>query len=101
MKFPKILFTSLLFASIAASGIAVAAAGIKTIVISGYDTMKYSVTSIEAHPGEKITVVLKNEGTMPKEAMGHNWVLLKAGMDPQAYANAAINAKAQGYMPTS
>ncbi len=30
---------------------------------------------------------------MPKDTMGHNWVLLKAGEDPSAYAMAAISAK--------
>ena len=101
MKLKQTFLTSLLVASIAASGIAVAATGIKTVVISAFDTMKYSVNTIEAHPGEKITVELKNEGNMPKEAMGHNWVLLKAGVDPQAYVNAAVAAKAQDYQPTS
>jgi len=101
MKLNQSLFTCLLVATIAASGIAVAATGIRTVVISAFDTMKYSVNTIEAHPGEKITVELKNEGAMPKEAMGHNWVLLKAGVDPQAYATAALGAKAQDYQPTS
>jgi azurin len=70
-----------------------------SVVIGAFDTMKYSVNKIEAHPGQKVTVVLKNEGNIPKEAMGHNWVLLKAGVDPLSYATAAINAKAEGYEP--
>jgi azurin len=98
MKLTQTLLASLILAALATSGVT---AGIRTIVISGFDTMKYSVNTIEAHPGEKITVELKNEGTMPKEAMGHNWVLLKAGVDPQAYANAAVAAKAEGYQPSS
>jgi len=100
MKLKQFIFTSLLIATIAASGVG-AGTGAKTVVIVAVDTMKYSVNTIEAHPGEKITVELKNEGTMPKEAMGHNWVLLKAGVDPQSYANAAMNAKAQDYEPSA
>lgn len=73
----------------------------KRVTISAYDTMKYSVTSIEASPGQQIIIELKNEGNMPKEAMGHNWILLKAGADPLAYANAAASAKAEGYQPAS
>jgi azurin len=84
---------------IAVSGLAAAPKGAKTVVISAFDTMKYSVNTIEASPGEKITVQLKNEGNMPKEAMGHNWILLKAGVDPQSYANAAMTAKAEDYQP--
>jgi len=98
MKLKQIILTSLLVAAVAATGVT---AGIKTIVISGSDTMKFSVNTIEAHPGEKITVELKNDGNMPKEAMGHNWVLLKAGIDPQSYANAAVAAKAEGYQPSA
>jgi len=101
MKLHPTLFTTCLLAAIAVSGLSAATSGIRMVVISAFDTMKYSVNTIEAHPGEKITVELKNEGTLPKEAMGHNWVLLKAGVDPQAYANAAMTAKAQDYEPSS
>ena len=61
--------------------------------------MKYSVTSIEAKPGEDIKVILTNTGTQPVEVMGHDWVLLKAGTDVAAFAAAALNAKATGYIP--
>ena len=76
-----------------------AAPPVKRVSISGYDTMKFSVTQIEASPGQPIIVELKNDGTQPKEAMGHNWILLKAGVDPIAYANAAATAKAENYQP--
>jgi azurin len=72
---------------------------VETVAISAYDTMKFSLTQIEAHPGQKLRVQLTNEGTLPKEVMGHNWVLLKAGQDPVAYATAAIQAKNEGYEP--
>ena len=83
------------------SPIALHAAGQKSVVISAYDTMKFSVTKIEASPGQKITVELKNEGTLPKEAMGHNWILLTAGANASAYVSAAIRAKAQNFQPSS
>lgn len=63
--------------------------------------MKFSVTRIEATPGESLKVVLHNKGTLPKEAMGHNWVLLTAGTDPLAYCTAAVAAKATDYIPAS
>lgn len=78
-----------------------AAPGAKTVSISAYDTMKFSITKIEASPGQKITVELKNEGNVPKIAMGHNWILLKAGVDPTAYATAAMSAKNEDYQPKS
>jgi azurin len=63
--------------------------------------MKFSVTNIEAKPGEQLKIVLTNIGTLPKEAMGHNWVLLKAGTDAAAFAAAAMTAKDSDYVPTS
>jgi len=63
--------------------------------------MKYSITAIEAKPGEDIKVVLTNIGTQPKEVMGHNWVLLKAGSDVAAFDAAALNSKDTGYIPAA
>jgi azurin len=63
--------------------------------------MKYSVTTIEAKAGESLKIVLTNIGTLPKEAMGHNWVLLKAGNDGAAFSAAAIMAKDTDYIPVS
>ena len=56
---------------------------------------------IEATAGEQLTVELKNAGTLPKEAMGHNWVLLKKGADPVAFSTAAMQAKATDYIPAA
>ena len=86
---------SLLFAGLfaaAALGAEPAAEPVKTVVIVANDSLKFSVTRIEAKPGQKIHVQLRNEGTMPKAVMPHNWVLLKAGKDPNAYAAAAAAA---------
>jgi azurin len=75
------------------------AAGPRTITIQAGDTMKYDVTSIEAKPGEELKVSLTNTGTLPKEAMGHNWILLKAGSDPAAFSLAAQTAKDTNFIP--
>ncbi len=61
--------------------------------------MHYNITAIEAKPGEPLTVSLTNIGTMPKEAMGHNWILLKQGSDPAAFSAAAATAKDTDYIP--
>lgn len=63
------------------------------------DTMKFSVTRIEAAAGETLRLVLVNKGSAPKEAMGHNWVLLRPGADATAYAQAAVGARATDYLP--
>ena len=63
--------------------------------------MKFSLATIEAKAGEELKVVLKNIGTLPKEAMGHNWVLLKAGTDPMAFGAASMTAKDNNYIGAS
>ncbi len=100
MKLQPILISSLLTLTIVA-GLQAESPATKTVTILAYDTMKYNVTKIEAKPGQKLVVELKNEGTIPKEAMGHNWILLKAGEDPVSYATAAMTAKGENYQPKS
>ena len=78
-----------------------AAAGPRVIEITAGDAMKYDVTAIEAKPGEDLKVILTNNGTQPKEVMGHNWVLLKAGTDVAAFDAAAVGAKDTGYIPAA
>ena len=72
---------------------------IKTVVITANDALKFSVTRIEGQPGQKIRIQFKNVGTMPKEVMGHNWILLKAGADVSTYAATAVAARNENYQP--
>jgi hypothetical protein len=71
----------------------------RVIEVTAGDNMKFNVTSIEAKPGETLKIVLTNIGQMPKEAMGHNFVILKKGTDTAAFATAATTAKATDYIP--
>jgi azurin len=75
-----------------------AAAG-RLIEIEGNDQMKFSVTNITAKPGEPLRVRLKVVGAMPKMAMAHNFVLLKAGIDAAKFANeSALAGPAANYI---
>jgi len=96
---PKSLTVALVCALLAAPASAASPAPVKDVVITANDQMKFGVTRIDAQPGQSIHVQLKNDGTLPKEVMGHNWILLKAGRDPSAYANAAMTAGKEGYQP--
>jgi azurin len=78
-----------------------APAGPREIDIEAGDTMKYSITAIEAKPGEDLKVVLTNTGSQPKEVMGHNFVLLAAGTDAASFDAAAAQAKDTGYIPAN
>ena len=75
------------------------ASSARTVEITGGDDMKYSVTSIPAKPGETLRIRLTSKGTLPKIAMAHNVVVLKAGAKQIDFANAAAMAAATGYIP--
>lgn len=85
----------------AAAAAVTAPAGPREVEITANDTMKFNVTTIEAKAGEQLKVVLTNTGTQPKEVMGHNWVLLKAGADAAAFSTAAVAAKDTDYIPAA
>jgi azurin len=80
---------------------AAAPSGPRSVEITAGDTMKYSVTQIDAKPGEDLKVILTNIGTQPVTVMGHNWVLLKAGTDVAAFDAAALGAKDTNYIPAA
>jgi azurin len=77
------------------------APAVKEVEITANDAMKFNVTRIEATPGQEIKVVLVNIGSMPKAAMGHNWILLKKGVDSKAFVAAAVTAGATDYFPAA
>ncbi len=63
--------------------------------------MKFSLTRIEVKAGQDVKVTFTNTGTLPKQAMGHNWILLKKGVAPKTVADAAITAAATDYVPAN
>ena len=71
----------------------------RVVAITGTDAMKYSVTAIEAKPGEKLTVKLTGQGAIPKVAMAHNFVLLALKADAAAFSTAAASARATDFVP--
>lgn len=75
--------------------------GARVIEITGSDSMKFSVTSIELKVGEEAKITLTNTGTMPKQAMSHDLVVLKAGADAGAFATAAAPTAMSGKLPAS
>jgi len=71
----------------------------KKVQILANDQMKFDVINIDAAAGQKVTVTFTNAGKLPKIAMAHNLVFLKAGTDVSAFAMAALTHQAEGYMP--
>jgi len=79
----------------------VASATPAEIEITANDAMKFSVTKFEVAAGQEVKITLQNAGRMPKQAMGHNLVVLKKGCDAKAFADAAVTAAATEYIPAS
>jgi azurin len=70
-----------------------------SVEIEGSDAMQFNKTAIEVSKScQEFTVKLKHSGKLPKQAMGHNWVLAKTA-DVQAVATDGIAAGvAQNYV---
>jgi azurin len=68
------------------------------VTINANDQMKFDVTKIEAKPGQKVTVTLKNAGTMPKVSMGHNFVLLTPDVDLAKFMEAGVPHMGRDYI---
>jgi azurin len=71
------------------------------IELQGQDDMKYDKTLFKIKAGQEVKLTFKNAGKLPKEAMGHNVVILKEGTDVEAFALEALKEKANEYIPQS
>jgi azurin len=72
---------------------------LRTITITGNDTMRFDTTAFEVAAGERVRLVLINVGNLPKAAMGHNLIILKKGVNLAAFAQSALPAAATDYIP--
>lgn len=70
-----------------------------TIEITGNDALQYNTKELKVKAGQEVTLKLKHIGVLPKAAMGHNVVILKAGEDMAAFATQAMTAVATDYIP--
>jgi azurin len=75
------------------------APAVDEIVITGDDMMRFSTTSFTVEAGSTVTVIFRNIGRMPKEAMGHNLAILEQGTDTLAFARAAVRHAGNEYIP--
>lgn len=83
----------------AACAVVCLAAEPRTINLVANEQMKFDHREITARTGEPLHVVLKSVGTMPKAAVAHNFVLVKAGTDLDRFNAAAFNSRETGYIP--
>ena len=71
------------------------------IVLNSYDNMMYDKKTIEVKYGKNIMLTLNHKGKIGKEFMGHNFVLLKKGVNVDEFAKKATLAKSNDYIPNS
>ena len=74
--------------------------GVTMLEMTGNDRMKYNLEAFSVSAGSLVKLNFRNVGKMPKAAMGHNVVFLKAGVDSGAFAAAAAAARDSEYIPT-
>ncbi|MBP3943076.1 azurin [Sphingobacteriaceae bacterium WQ 2009] len=70
-----------------------------SLSLAGNDAMKFDKELFRVKAGEPVTLTLTNTGSMPKESMGHNVVILKSGTDLAAFGGEAVSAAADEYIP--
>ena len=71
------------------------------VILNSFDNMIYDKNKIEVNSGKNIILTLNHKGKVSKEFMGHNFVLLKKGVNVDEYARKAVLAKSNDYRPNS
>ncbi|OED35653.1 hypothetical protein AB832_06255 [Flavobacteriaceae bacterium (ex Bugula neritina AB1)] len=70
-----------------------------TIRLGSTDEMLFDKTEIKVKQGQQVTLILIHQGKLPKNIMGHNFVLLKKGVDPIDFGQRAASARDTEYIP--
>lgn len=73
---------------------------VAVIEMTGNDQMQYNINEFKVKAGQTVKLTLTNIGKLPKVAMGHNVVILKAGVNMIQFAVAA-NQSPPDYIPES
>jgi azurin len=92
------LVTSLTLTTVLATAV-VSAQPPRVVNLTGNDSLQYSLTTVRAKPGEKITVVLRTMSMQPAAQMAHNFVILKPGANVDQFTMMAGMARDQGFIP--
>lgn len=71
----------------------------RAVEIEVGDNMRFSPSVVNARPGERIRVVVKGVGKVPKASMSHTFVLLKPGANPKSFADKASRAHESEFLP--
>ncbi|RXJ50198.1 plastocyanin/azurin family copper-binding protein [Gelidibacter gilvus] len=73
-----------------------------TIELKGNDAMQFvGTTDFNVKSGQDINLILTHIGQLPKEAMGHNVVVLKPGTNLDDFATKAFQSRENDYIPAT
>jgi azurin len=73
--------------------------GVIELSLEGNDQMKFNKKRLRAKAGAEVELTFKHVGEMSKQAMGHNFVLLKKGTDIMVFAGKAVDEMDNDYIP--
>ena len=73
--------------------------GLSFVTIEGNDQMRFNLKEIKVKQGNVIELKLVHTGQLDKKVMGHNFVLLKPGVDINDFAKKAMKAKDNDHIP--
>jgi azurin len=73
--------------------------GISRVYLTGSDQMKFNKNQITVNAGDEVILTFEHVGKLPKETMGHNFVLLKKGTNVQEFGQEALEYKDNDYIP--
>lgn len=68
------------------------------VVVNSDDQMRFDTDEIKVPAGSRVELTLNHTGSFPKESMGHNLVVLSAGVDLNDYAQRAMSASDNNYV---
>ena len=69
------------------------------LYLTGNDKMKYNKKELKVEAGSTVKLVFEHVGKMSVQTMGHNFVLLKKGVDKMAFGQEASSYASDGYIP--
>lgn len=69
------------------------------MTLNSDDRMQFDKSELTVFEGQTIVLTLVHTGTMPVTAMGHNFVLLTKGTSFSDFAEEALSAKENEYIP--
>ena len=69
------------------------------IVLNSDDKMQFNLKEIKVKSGVEVTLKLNHTGSLPVNVMGHNFVLLKQGVDLVDFAESAASEVDNQYIP--